>query len=77
MTRSDTCGAVQCRVVPFFMLRDGLDASHARTVVYAFPSHLRRHLRHLSKGRGAMLMAPGTLGSFGLADSEVPKGAVQ
>ena len=76
MTRSDTCGAVQCRVVPFFMLRDGLDASDARTVVYAFPSHLR-HLRQLSKGHGAMLMAPATLGSFGLADSEVPKGAVQ
>ena len=61
------------------MLRDGLDASDARTVVYAFPRHLRHlcHLHHLIKGRGAMLMAPGTLGSFGLADSEVPKGAVQ
>ena len=74
-TRSDTCGAVQCCVVPFLMLRDALDArdaSDARTVVHAFPSHLR-HLHHLRNGRGAkMCQAHGSSGHSGLLASLIP-----
>ena len=81
-TRSDTCGAVQCCVVPFLMLRDALDArdaSDARTVVHAFPSHLR-HLHHLRNGRGAKMCqahgSSGHSGLLGLVDSNFQKVAV-